>query len=44
MEYIVDTAKDGFKTVDTVKKEPWVMIFMDIRMHPINGVENYKEI
>ena len=42
--YVVTTAKDGREAIAKVKEQPFVMIFMDIKMPLLNGVETYKEI
>lgn len=42
--YEVSTANDGFEAIDTVKEEFFDIIFMDIKMPALNGVETYKRI
>jgi len=42
--YAVAIAKDGTEAIEKVKKHPFAMIFMDIKMPLMNGVETYKEI
>ena len=42
--YAVDTAKDGDKAIEMVKTAHYRIIFMDIKMPGINGVEAFKEI
>lgn len=42
--YSVDTAKDGNKAIEMVKAAHYQIIFMDIKMPGINGVEAFKEI
>ncbi len=42
--YAVTTAKDGPEAIEKVKGESFDMIFMDIRMPVMNGVETYKSI
>lgn len=42
--YAVTTAKDGHEAVAKVKEQPFAMIFMDIKMPLMNGVETYKEL
>jgi len=42
--YDVKVAGDGFEAIERVKTQPFDVIFMDIRMPGINGVETYKEI
>ena len=40
----VSIASDGFEAINTVKKEFFDIIFMDIKMPVMNGVETYKKI
>lgn len=42
--YAVTTAKDGREAIAKVKEQPFDMIFMDIKMPLLDGVETYKEI
>ncbi len=42
--YDVATAKDGLEAIERVKERPFDMIFMDIKMPYMNGVEAYKNI
>ncbi len=42
--YAVTTAKDGREAIAKVKEQPFDMIFMDIKMPLLGGVETYKEI
>ncbi len=42
--YEVSIANDGFEAIDTVKEEFFDIIFMDIKMPVLNGVETYKKI
>jgi len=42
--YEVSTANDGFEAIDTVKEKFFDIIFMDIKMPVLNGVETYKKI
>jgi len=42
--YSVDTAGDGNKAIEMVKKTHYNVIFMDIKMPGINGVEAFKEV
>ena len=42
--YDVATAADGQEAVEMVKKQPFVIIFMDVRMPVMNGVEAFREI
>ena len=40
----VSTANDGFEAIATVKNESFDIVFMDIKMPVMNGVETYKKI
>ena len=42
--YDVATAADGQETVEMVKKQPFDIIFMDVKMPVMNGVEAFLEI
>jgi len=42
--YTVAIAKDGAEAIEKVKKQSFDMIFIDIKMPVMNGVETYKEI
>jgi two-component system response regulator HydG len=42
--YEVATARDGFEAIVRVRERPFDVIFMDIKMPVMNGVEAYKEI
>lgn len=42
--YKVSVCLDGYKAIEKVKKEKFDLIFMDIRMPGINGVETFKRI
>jgi two-component system response regulator HydG len=42
--YAVTAAQDGLEAVVRVKERPFDMIFMDIKMSPIDGVETYRRI
>ncbi|MBI1870206.1 MAG: response regulator [Chlamydiae bacterium] len=42
--YKVATASDGYTAIDKVKKETFDVIFMDIKMPGINGVQTFREI
>jgi len=42
--YAVNTAKDGLEALDRVKENPFDMIFMDIKMPLMDGVETYRRI
>ena len=40
--YVVNTAKDGPEAIARVEQRPFDMVFMDIKMPLMNGVETYK--
>lgn len=40
----VATAEDGFTAIRKAKEQPFDLIFMDIRMPGINGVQTFREI
>ncbi len=40
----VDVAYDGFKAIEMVKKTNYLLVFMDIKMPGINGVDTLKKI
>ena len=42
--YTVTTASDGFDAIEKDKETPFDVIFMDIKMPGMNGVETYKKI
>ena len=42
--YAVTTAKDGPEAIERVKETPFEMIFMDIKMPLMDGVETYRRI
>jgi DNA-binding NtrC family response regulator len=42
--YNVTTAKDGLEALARVKEKPFNMVFMDIKMPLMGGVETYKRI
>lgn len=42
--YAVATAKDGPEAIEKVKERPFDMIFMDIKMPLMNGVETYRKV
>ena len=42
--YAVATAQDGLEAIVRVKEQPFDMIFIDIKMPPIDGVETYRRI
>ncbi len=40
----VVTVEDGFQAIEAVKKEHFDVIFMDIKMPGINGVQTFREV
>jgi CheY-like chemotaxis protein len=42
--YAVTTAEDGPEAIEKVKENPFDMIFMDIKMPLMDGVETYRRI
>ncbi len=42
--YLVNTAKNGLEAVKKAKKKIYKVIFMDIKMPLMNGVEAFKKI
>ena len=42
--YNVATAKDGPEAIERVKESPFDMVFMDIKMPLMDGVETYKRV
>lgn len=44
MEYQVDTAETGEKGLEMKKEGKWDLIFLDLRMPGMNGVETLREI
>lgn len=42
--FSVVTAEDGFQAIEKVKEQPFDIIFMDIKMPGINGVQTFREI
>ncbi|QTA86638.1 response regulator [Desulfonema magnum] len=42
--YSVATAADGPEALEKIREEFFDIIFIDIKMTPINGVETYKKI
>jgi len=43
-EYNVDLASDGYEAIERVKEKSFAIIFLDIKMPGINGIETFKEI
>lgn len=43
-EYSVNLASDGYEAIERVKEKFFPIIFLDIKMPGINGVETFKEI
>jgi len=42
--YAVTTARDGAEAIKRIKEKPFDMIFMDIKMPLMDGVETYKKM
>lgn len=42
--YAVTTAGDGPEAIERVKEKPFDMIFMDVKMPVMDGVETYRRI
>ncbi len=42
--FIVNTAKNGYEAIDTVRQDHYDFILMDIKMPLLDGVEAYKRI
>ena len=42
--YAVSTAQDGMEAIERVEERPFDMIFMDIKMPLMNGLETYKRL
>ena len=42
--YAVTTANDGPEAIERVKESPFDVVFMDIKMPLMNGVETYKRV
>lgn len=42
--FSVTTAHDGLEAIDKVKEQSFAIVFMDIKMPQMNGVEAYKRI
>ena len=40
----VATAEDGYKAIELIRDTHFDVIFMDIKMPGINGVDTYKEV
>lgn len=43
-EYQVSTAKDGYEAIDLVKKDNFSIIFIDVKMPGIDGVQTFEQI
>ena len=44
MGYDVTGVEDGYQAIDAVKKAHFDLIFMDIKMPGINGVQTFREV
>jgi len=42
--YEVNTVETGFEAIDLIKEKPYDIIFMDIKMPVMDGVETFKKI
>jgi two-component system response regulator HydG len=42
--YNVVLAEDGYQAIDAAKETPFDLVFMDIKMPGINGVQTFREI
>lgn len=42
--YLVENARDGIEAVEQVQKNSVDIVFMDIKMPRMNGIDAYKEI
>ncbi len=42
--YKVVLAEDGYQAIEAAKKTPFDLVFMDIKMPGINGVQTFREI
>ena len=42
--YAVVSAADGYQAIELARETPFALIFMDIKMPGINGIETYREI
>jgi DNA-binding NtrC family response regulator len=42
--YHVALAEDGYQAIEMVKQTPFDLVFMDIKMPGINGVQAFREI
>lgn len=43
-DYSVDSAENGSIALEKIRKQPYDIVFMDVKMPGINGVETFKEI
>ncbi len=44
MEYRVNVAKDGFHALSLVETGKWDIVFMDVKMPGISGIDTFKKI
>jgi len=42
--YTIVLAEDGYQAIEAAKQTPFDLIFMDIKMPGINGVQTFREI
>ena len=42
--YAVSSASDGYQAIELAKGKPFSLVFLDIRMPGINGVETFLEL
>lgn len=43
-DYNVDSANNGEEALERIREKPYDIVFMDVKMPGINGVETFKEI
>lgn len=43
-DYRVSTAADGYETIEMIKNRKYNLIFMDIKLPGINGVETFQQV
>ncbi len=42
--FVVETAQDGYQAIELAKESVYSLIFMDMKMPGINGLETYREV